>query len=195
MDLFAKAVDAVMTQEKVRKATLVGHSMGSPVAVQLLRLYPDKVGAIVIVDGFLPTPPKDEADRQKQLAQAAATAKSLRAPNYRAFDTYVINTMFTKQTDPALRTEILTKMLSAPQHVMASAMDGMNAMSTLTETYRQVSVEAVMQKRANATGYDQFLKQHFNLVDYQEWDDTGHFLMMEHPLRFNKVLVEFLDRK
>lgn len=195
MDLFARSVEAVMTHAKVSKATLIGHSMGSPVAVQFLRLYPDKVAAIVIVDGSLPMPPKDEAERRKQLAQAAATAKSLRAPGYKTFDTYVINTMFIKQTDPALRTEILTKMLAAPQYVMASAMDGMNAMTTLTERYPQVPVEAVMQKRGNATGFDEFLKQHFRLVDYREWDDTGHFLMMERPDRFNKVLVEFLDRK
>ena len=195
MDLFARAVDTVMTDAKVRKATLIGHSMGSPVAVEYLRLHPHKVTAIVLVDGYLPLPAKDEADRQKQLAQGAATAKALRAPDYKAFDTRVINSMFTPQTDSSLRTEIQTKMLAAPQHVMVSAMEGMNAMTTLTERYPQVPVEAIMQKRGNSSAYEDFLKEHFRLIAFQAWDDTGHFLMMEHAERFNQALIDFLDRQ
>ena len=194
MDLFARAVNAVMEDAKVRKATLIGHSMGTPVAAQFLRLYPEKVAALVIVDGFLPLPPKDEADRRKQLAQGAGAVKALQAADYKAFDMRAINTMFTPRTNPALRTEIIDKMTAVPQQVMASAMEGMYSMKTLTERYPNIPVEAVMQKRG-ANGYQDYLKQHFRLIDYQEWGDTGHFLMMEHPERFNQVLVDFLDRK
>jgi pimeloyl-ACP methyl ester carboxylesterase len=192
MDLFARAVNAVMADAKVRKATLIGHSMGAAVAVQFLRLYPDKVASIVIVDGFLPLPPKDEADRQRQLAQGAGVGKALRAPDYKAFDKRIIeNSMFGPKTDPALREEITTKMMDVPQHTMASAMDGMNAMAPVTERYPQVPVEAIMQRRA----YEVFLKQHFDVVTFQAWGDAGHFLMMEQPDRFNQALVDFLDRK
>jgi pimeloyl-ACP methyl ester carboxylesterase len=195
MGLFARAVNAVMLDAKVRKATLIGHSMGTAVAVEFLRMYPDKVASIVIVDGFFPLPPKDEADRQKQVAQGTGTSKALRADDYKAFDKRVIQTMFTPQTAPVLREEIETKMMAIPQNVMASAMEGMNAMAPLTERYPRVPVEAIMQKRGNSAAYEAVLKQHFQLVTFQAWDDTGHFLMMEHPERFNKVLVDFLDRK
>lgn len=40
MDFFAGAVEAVMRDAKVKKAVLVGHSMGTPVARQFYRLYP-----------------------------------------------------------------------------------------------------------------------------------------------------------
>ena len=196
MELFARAVNAVMADAKVRKAILIGHSMGTPVALQVLRMYPDKVDGIVMVDGFVPLPPKDEADRQRQLAQVAGVSKALRAADYKAFDRRIIeSSMFTPKTDPTLRGEIETKMMAAPQHVMASAMDGMYAMPAQTERYPRVPVEAIMQKRASSGSYEAFLKQHFQLVTFQAWGDTGHFLMMEHPERFNQALVEFLDRK
>ena len=51
MDLFAKSVSAVMENAGVRKAVLVGHSMGTPVIRQFYRLYPDKTIAVVLVDG------------------------------------------------------------------------------------------------------------------------------------------------
>ena len=52
-----------------------------------------------------------------------------------------------------------------------------------------------MVKRGNAARYQEFLKQHFDLVGFREFDDAGHFLMMEQPQTFNQILREFLDRK
>ena len=195
MELFARAVDAVMTDAKVHKATLAGHSMGTPVAVQFLRMHPDKVAGLVIVDGFIPQPPKDDAEREKQKAQGAGLVKAYRAPDYKNVATRMLDSMFTKQTDPLLRNQIQTKMLSAPQYVMASAMEGMMSMAPLTESYRQLPVQAIMVKRGNSTSYQEFLKQRFSLAGYREFDDAGHFLMMEQPEKFNQILREFLDRK
>src|SRR5262244_2196022 len=53
MDLFARAIDAVLTDAGVERATLVGHSMGAPVIRQFYRKYPNKTRALVIVDGSL----------------------------------------------------------------------------------------------------------------------------------------------
>ena len=195
MELFARAVDAVMTDAKVGKATLVGHSMGTPVAIQYLRMHPERVAGIVIVDGFVPQPPKDDADREKRRAQAMGRSRPFRAPEYRNYAKRAIGSMFTPQTDPALREEIEAKMLSTPQHVMASAMEGMNAMPPLAENYPELPVMAVMVKRDSSSQYETFLRQHFDLVGYQDFDDAGHFLMMEKPDSFNKILQEFLDRK
>lgn len=195
MELFARAVDAVMIDAKVRKATLAGHSMGTPVVVQFLRMHPEKVAGLAIVDGFIPQPPKDDAEREKQKAQGAGLVKSYRAPDYKTVAMRMLDSMFTKQTDPALRNQIQTRMLAAPQYVMASAMEGMMAAEPLTESYPRLPVEAIMVKRGNSTRYQEFLKQHFDLVGYREFDDAGHFLMMEQPEKFNQILREFLDRK
>jgi pimeloyl-ACP methyl ester carboxylesterase len=195
MELFARAVDAVMTDAKVRKATLAVHSMGALIATQFLRMHPEKVAGLVIVDGLIPQPPTDDADREKQKAQRAELVKAYRAPDYKATAMRILDSMFTKQTDPSLRNQIQTKMLSAPQYVMASAMEGMMRAEPLTESYPRLPVQAVMVKRGNSTAYPEFLKQHFSLVGYREFDDAGHFLMPEQPEKFNAILREFLDRK
>jgi pimeloyl-ACP methyl ester carboxylesterase len=195
MELFARAVDAAMVDAKVRKATLVGHSMGTPVAVQFLRMHPAKVAGLVVVDGFVPQPPKNEDERRRQAAQGAGVVKSFSAPDYRDFAARMIDSMFTKETDPGLRDQIRTTMLAAPQHVMASAMEGMATMSPVTESYPQVSLAAIMMKRGNAAANREFLTQHFHLVDFRELEGAGHFLMMEQGERFNAILSEFLDRK
>src|SRR5438132_10794451 len=53
MDLFARAVDAVMRDAQVERAVLVGHSMGTPIARKFYRKYRQKALEIVIDDDAL----------------------------------------------------------------------------------------------------------------------------------------------
>ena len=197
MDLFARAVDAVMTDAGVTKATLAGHSMGTPVIVRFLQMHPDKVAGLVFVDGFVPQPPKDDAARERVKAQMDAMVKAARAPDYKAGLPAMLAGMFTPRTDPLLRERIELTMLAAPQYVSASAREGMTAMSLtgLTERYPAMPAIAVMVKRGTSDPYRDFLKQHFQLVDFVEFDNSGHFVMMEQPAKFNAVLRQFLERK
>src|SRR5436309_6419507 len=75
MDYFARAVEAVMRDAKVKRAVLAGHSMGTPVAHQFYRKYPEKTLGIVIVDGPL-RPFGDKAMMDKLIA-------GFRGPGYR----------------------------------------------------------------------------------------------------------------
>src|SRR6266436_3424174 len=93
MDLFARAVEAVMRDAKVKRAVLVGHSMGTPVARQFYRKYPEKTLAIVIVDGAL-RPFGDKAMLDRLIA-------GFRGSNYKD----VVGQMFTGMMGPNLPAE------------------------------------------------------------------------------------------
>src|SRR5204862_99446 len=56
MDFFASAVLAVMRDARVDKATLIGHSMGTPVTCAVYEKAPEKVAALISVDGMLRRP-------------------------------------------------------------------------------------------------------------------------------------------
>ena len=194
MELFARAVNAVMTDAKVGPATLVGHSMGTPVAIEFLRLYPRRVAGLVIVDGFVPQPPNGDAERETE-RRRKQLAYSFRGPDYKTAANRVLDFMFTEQTPPSLREEITAKMLRVPQYVMASAMAGMTAMPPVTESWPKLPVAAMMVKRYNSAPYQDFLKTHFHLVDYRDFEGAGHFLMLEQPDAVNGLLQRFLDRQ
>src|SRR6476660_6396088 len=93
MDLFARAIDAVMRDAKVKRAVLVGHSMGTPIARQFYRKYPEKTLAIVIVDGSL-RPFGDKALMDRLI-------EGFRGPNYRD----VLKQMFAGMMGPNLSAE------------------------------------------------------------------------------------------
>jgi len=76
---FARAIDAVMRDAKVDRAVLVGHSMGGPVALTFLRLFPAKTKALVMVDAYVPQAPKDDAERARQGADGTVSSFIQRA--------------------------------------------------------------------------------------------------------------------
>jgi pimeloyl-ACP methyl ester carboxylesterase len=191
---FARAINAVMRDAGVERAVLVGHSMGGPVALTFLRLFPNKARAIVFVDAYVPQTPKDEADRAAQSARMGPFLRSLREPAYRETTQKMIESMFSDKTTPAMREEIRSKMAATPQHVMASAMEGMFAIEAPKsgESY-SVPVMAIVAASPGRANDEAHLRVVFpNLRKYEAWQGSGHFLMMESPARFNTALEQFL---
>lgn len=117
MDLFARAVDAVMRDAGVDRAVLVGHSMGTPVIRQFYRKHPGRTLALVIVDG----PLRPFGDK-KTMDEFSAP---LRGSDYKEAAGRFIDTMFGPMATPELRAEIKNAMLSTPQSVAVSVMEGM----------------------------------------------------------------------
>jgi pimeloyl-ACP methyl ester carboxylesterase len=187
MELFARAVEAVMRDAKVKRAVLVGHSMGTPVARQFYRKYPAKTLAIVIVDGAL-RPFADKAMMDRFI-------EGFRAPNYKV----AVGQMFAGMMGPNLPAEaqerIKASFLNTPQYVLVSAMEGMADASIWGEDKINVPVLAVMAKNPF---YPPNMEQLYHALvpnlEYQMWDGVGHFIMMEKPKEFNAVVLAFLDK-
>jgi pimeloyl-ACP methyl ester carboxylesterase len=158
-----------------------------------LRLFPTKVKAVVLVDAYLPQAAKDDAAREQQKKQMDGIAQRWRAPNYRESAAAMIESMFSDQTTPAQREEIRTRMLATPQHVMASAFEGMLALEPRPEETFAVPAMAVVAETSRNAGQEAQLRAVFpNLRTYEGWQGSGHFLMIESPGRFNRALEAFL---
>ena len=187
MDFFARAVDAVMRDAKVKRAVLVGHSMGTPIARQFYRKYPDRTLGIVIADG--PLLPFGEK------AMMEAMTANFRGPNYKD----AMGQMFTSMFGPSLTAEskelIQASRLSTPQYVLVSAWESMADPAIWGEDRVNVPVLAIMAKNP-FFGPD--LEQRYRVVapnlDFRLWDGVGHFVMMERPKEFNEAVITFLDK-
>jgi pimeloyl-ACP methyl ester carboxylesterase len=187
MELFARAVEAVMHDAKVKRAVLVGHSMGTPVARQFYRKYPEKTLAIVIVDGVL-HPLADKATMDRMIA-------GFRGPNYR--DT--ITQMFAAMNGPGLSADAQGRIRAAsqlaPQYVLISAMEGMADPSIWGDDKINVPVLAVMAKNPFfPPDIEQKARAVAPKMEFQMWESVGHFVMMEKPKEFNEVVLVFLDK-
>lgn len=192
MDLFARAIDAVLQDAKVERAVLVGHSMGTPVIRQFYRKYPAKTRALVIVDGTLKSMGTKESMKQ--------FLDPFRGPGYKQHAeqmvTYLTQAMKNEQT----RNEVKAAMLTAPQHVMISAFEGMldpEIWPTTLEAQDKINVPTLALMAVNpqwSAEYAKYVRDLVPGIEYQVWPGVSHFLMMDEPDKFNGTLTTFLKR-
>lgn len=187
MDLFARAIDAVLHDAGVKRAVLVGHSMGTPVVRQFYRKYPKKTLALVIVDGAL----RPFGDRKMM----GGLITALRGPNYQEAGAQMFSMMAGRQLSTEAKERIQTSFLNTPQHVLVSAMEGMADESIYRPDKINVPVLAIMTR---SPFYPPYIEQLYRGIapklEFHMWDDVGHFLMMEHPKQFNESVITFLER-
>ncbi|HEX5707471.1 MAG TPA: alpha/beta hydrolase [Pyrinomonadaceae bacterium] len=187
MDLFARSVEAVMRDAGVRRAVLVGHSMGTPVVRQFYRRYPEKTLALVFVDGGLrPFAPRSVLE---------GFMASLRA-DYKTASGQMVEGMLQPVKSDAVRAEIRAAMLSTPPHVGVGAMEGMMDEANWKEDAIRVPVLSIHARSPFwPADYEEFLRRLAPDLDFQMWDGVSHFLMMDDPERFNRALAAFLDAR
>ena len=186
MDYFARAVEAVMRDAKVKRGVLVGHSMGTPVARQFYRKYPEKTLAIVIVDGVL-RPLGDKAMMDQMIA-------GFRGPKYQEVIIQMLTQMKGGLAAEAME-RIKTTSLSTPQNVAVSAMEGMADPAIWGEDKINVPVLAIMAKNPFfPPNIEELSRGIAPNMDFRMWDSVGHFVMMEKPKEFNEAVFGFLDK-
>lgn len=186
-DLFARAVEAVMRDAGVKEAVLVGHSMGTPVIRQFYRKYPEKTLALVIVDGAL-RPLGAEEDREKFF-------ELMRGPQFQTVATGMVNAMLAPVKNAELRSAIKATMLATPKHVAISAMEGMNAPEIFKDDKINVPMLVILARSPIwQADTEQFFRSLAPNLEYQMWEQVGHFLMVEKPQEFNQALAAFLSK-
>ena len=186
MDLFARAVEAVRAEAGAERIVLVGHSMGAPVIRQYAHLYPERVAGLVAVDGPLDV-------RVFPAEPAPGFPPPLTGPQGRAAREGMIRSMFIPETPPALQQQILTMMLAAPEATAVGAMNAMfDPVIRWTDVIRAPAL-SVYAGTANLSGIAA-TKELYPNHEATQLPGTGHFLMMEKPDEFNRVLAEFLDK-
>jgi len=195
LEFFARGVEAAMRDAGVERAVLVGHSLGGPIAYTFLRLFPDQVKAIVLVDAGVTVPLDTAAYRSAQAARYAANRKALAgAPGVKYFAAR-IEAMFSRNTTPELRDRIRSRMLAAPEYVRIAAVSSPSQLDPPKpgETYA-IPVLSIQPTPSGPDTRTASLRKTFPGVKVENWIGAGHFLMMESPDRFNRSLNAFVSR-
>jgi pimeloyl-ACP methyl ester carboxylesterase len=183
MEYFARSIEAVMKAAKVRQAVLVGHSMGTPVMRQFYRLYPQETLGLVIVDGPL------RAFGPK--AQMETFFAPLRA-NFKNNGPKFIDGLL-GPTREDLKPWIRGVMLSTPDYVAVSAMDGMLDDAIWTDDKINVPTLAIMADSPNwPKDVGDVYKTIAPKLEFQRWSGVSHFLFMEKPQEFNTAVKAFV---
>ena len=191
MPLLARAVEAALDHAGVEKAILVGHSLSVALVREVEHRFPRRVASLVLIDGTYWDGTTEMSIRRATEANVAY-ARSLADPaSYRAVATKNVETMFTAQTPMALRRELLSSMLLTPAHVAGSTMLELARSRVWTLGASRVPALVLMAGTVENRRYEPFIRRMFPLVHRLEyWAGAGHFLHLEQPDRFVRLLLE-----
>ena len=190
LDFFARAVLAVLQDAQVGKAVFVAHSMGAAVLCQIYRLAPEKVSALISVDGLLRRPAGTPE-------QAKALILPFGAPGYLNHARNFLNAFFPIPGSEALRDRLMPEMLATPQHVMLGSMVGMFGPDQSDWALEKVNAPVAAINAPGtwfANGYESQIRSLNPQSDYIVMDAVGHFLMLERPAEFNATLSGVLRK-
>jgi len=190
MDFFASAALTVMRDAHVDKAALVGHSMGTPVICRVYKQAPEKVAALVAIDGILRRP-------KMPAEQAAQFVAAFRAPEYRENTRKGMGALFPVPGTEALRDRVVSELLATPQYVMVGAMEGMFGADQPDWDVKKATVPVVVINAPNpmwSDEYKDYVRSLSPKTDYRLIDGAGHWLMLEKPGEFNIALIEMLRK-
>lgn len=186
MDLFARAVEVDLADAKVKKAILVGHSMGTPVVRQVYRRSPSKVTALVAVDGTL----RQFFDVPEQKVGFLAMFDGEKALENR---TRMVESMWSASTTPDVKEKVRGTMLAGSPRVVASAMRGMLGDAVWREDSISVPLLLLLPSSPHwDEGYEASVRKLAPRAKLVRVAGTGHFLMLEKPAEFNAALLAFL---
>lgn len=186
---FAKDIKAIIDKENIKRAVLVGHSMGGGVIAEAARLMPEKIVAIVGIDTL-----QNVAERTPQ-SLIDEMVKPLEHDFKSAAQNFV-SPMFPKDTDQQLVNWVREDMSSAPKEIALSAfrnylgqyVNGEAALVFKDITIPVISINAKLWP-TNPEENRKYIKNYH--LFYIE--GTGHFPMLEKPEEFNSLLIKALN--
>lgn len=184
IDLFAHAVESVRRESGAEKIILAGHSMGGPIIMKYARLHPGHTEALILVDGVLA--------KQENAGRYAAIAKRFAGPQGLSARADFIRAMFT-HTPPGVQEFVLRVTQSAPESTGVGAMAAMGDPAIFATDPIPVPALGLYAQNSKLADRESMLKI-FPSIDYIEIPGTDHFLNLEKPAEFNRLLLDFVNK-
>ncbi len=184
IEAYGRDVAAVVDELGLKEVVLIGHSMGGAIIIEAAKLMPDRVVALVGVDTFQDL---ERAVDPQEAAQFTAGFKADFAGATRGF----VKVMFPANADSSLVESIAKDLTAAPPDVAIPTLES----ALLYQTNGALAGLKIPVFAINSDHWPTNVeagKREAYSYEVKLMPGRGHFLMLEGPESFNKLLAETL---
>ena len=195
IEYLADSVAALINHEKIENCTVLGHSMGGYTTMALAFKYPQYLkGFGLLHSTALPDTPLKIENRLRGISFiekfGATTFLETTVPNL--FGTH------TKETNPGIVLDFIQALPQFSNEALIAYYHAMMARPNLTDVLATTTVPVlfVLGDQDIAVALEDTLPQTKmpNSAYLYVLENCGHMGMLEHPVIFNKAVLDFLDK-
>ncbi|QLE01220.1 alpha/beta hydrolase [Galbibacter sp. BG1] len=192
MELMAEVVKAVLDELKLRRVSLIGHSMGGYVALAFAEAYPDDVKALALVNS---TARADSEEKKKNRDRAIEMVKQ----NHKSFVRMGIANLFRPKNRKIFAEEIKglkKEALKTPLQGIVAALEGMKIRDDreILLHFTPFAKLMILGKKDPVLNYEALIEQTQNTkVKLVEFPD-GHMSFIENRPEFIDNVKKFLKK-
>ncbi len=193
MEENAEIVKAVLSHLKIRKAVIIGHSMGGYVALAFAEMFPTTIKGLVLLNS---TAKEDSHERKINRARAIKAVKQ----NYINFVRMSIANLFSENKRDQLKNEIENVKLEAlktPLQGIVASLEGMKIRKDRQFILKETDFSKLLILGKNdgvllyKDHFSQFIDTNTELISFPE----GHMSHIENKDELEKVIDNFLRKK
>jgi pimeloyl-ACP methyl ester carboxylesterase len=195
IDLFAQSVLEIINDLDVKIPVLIAHSMGLPVAIEVLKQLNNDSAMLCNIDGVYFDFPTDSIENQYYKEGLNGFANMFKGENYKQNIEQFCQGFITENTPENVSDYILSTMTKTSEKIGFQSMK-----SLIDEKYWDKKIInnqsiAIYAKLADLPpDNENVLRTKFTNLIYIEMDSVNHFLMMEKPQEVNKILEKFIEK-
>lgn len=191
MELMADSVNAVLNHLKIKKTTIIGHSMGGYVALAFAEKNPNKLKGICLMNS---TALPDSEEKKQHRDRAILAVKK----NYKTFIRIAVNNLFRPKNRLIFADKIknvINEALNTPLQGIISALEGMKIREDKQHILQSSNFKKMMiiSKKDPVLDYDTLINQTKDKdIMVVEFPD-GHMSHIENEKAFLVEIQRFIE--
>ncbi|MGD0077550.1 MAG: alpha/beta hydrolase [Sedimentisphaerales bacterium] len=189
VDSYGQDVKAVMEDLDAKKVIVIGHSMGGEIAVEAARLEPNRVIGIIGADSLHNVEEEINETDVKKMSEGIDK-------DFKGWMKKFVEPILGKDMKPELKREIIDGMSSANSEIAINTFEqyvdklrDKKIAKELAEMKTPVSCVNADLWPMNIEGNRKYMKS----FDVKIIKGAGHFVMLERPEEFNKLLEQSIE--
>jgi pimeloyl-ACP methyl ester carboxylesterase len=195
IDFFAQSVLEIINDLEIRKPVLIAHSMGLPVAIEVLKQLNNDSALLCNIDGVYFDFPTDSIENLQYKEGLNGFVNMFKGENYKQNVEQFCQGFITETTPENVSDYILSTMTETPEEIGFQSMKSLiNQKYWDKKTINNRTIAIYAKIAELSPDNENMLRKQFPNLTYIEMDGVNHFLMMEKPTEVNEILKEFMEK-